>query len=64
MTLPPDRIGDKGQRFEISYVDEDGRRIIFGWAATQDGADSFLHSIALNPSMRDGEVRDRQEETP
>ncbi len=43
--------GDRGQRYEISYVATDGVRRTFGWSDTLEGAGVLCRSIVLNPSM-------------
>jgi hypothetical protein len=65
MTLTPDRIGDKGQRYEITYVDVDtGQRRVFGWASTIEGARQYETSISLHPSMASPLIRDRAMSEP
>lgn len=36
MSLPPEKIGDKGQRYAISYILPDGNEFRIGWATTSD----------------------------
>ena len=51
MTLPADRIGDKGQPYQVEaegYPD-DGWNVI-GWAETRDVAADMASSISLAPS--------------
>lgn len=54
-------VGDKGQRYEVTYakVDGDGKRHVFGWAEAYAGAARLASSINLNPSMMLPEIRDR-----
>lgn len=57
---PHTNIGDRGQRFEVTYFDPyDKRRKVFGWSETEKGARDLAESIELNPSWGDPEVRDR-----
>lgn len=53
-------VGDRGQRYEITYLDSAGARKVFGWTETAHGALGFVSSINLNPSMSDPEIRDRR----
>lgn len=64
MTLPPERIGDKGQRYEIWYTDSAGVEKRFGWTDTQGGIKIMLRGISLHPSMHAGRVIDRRPGTP
>ncbi len=57
MTLPPDKIGDHGQRYEIRCVDGDGKEIAFGWA---NDPEAFRKSIELHPSYHSRRVVDRE----
>lgn len=60
VTLPPEKIGDKGQRFEVTYWDTDKQmRLTFGWAETMDGAEQFADAIRLHPTMGLPIIRDR-----
>lgn len=54
-----DNVGDKGQRYEVTYCDEIGQRFVFGWAETLEGTEVMEKSINLNPSMLRPIVRDR-----
>lgn len=53
MTLSPHRIGDKGQRFEVRYADnEDGENgKPFGWSPTKEGAEQMAAAWRLRPSI-------------
>lgn len=52
-------VGDRGQRYEVTYLDSDGARKVFGWAETREGANRLVVSIHANPLMHDPELRDR-----
>ena len=42
MTLPPERIGDKGQRFEIRGTERETKKdIAIGWCADREQADKL-----------------------
>lgn len=52
MTLPPEKIGDKGQRFQIKYsrsadVMDDERTL--GYAGTRDGAEQMAEAWRKHP---------------
>lgn len=55
------RIGDRGQRYEVSYLEADGiERKSFGWANTRRGVEGMVRSIELHPTMEEPEVYDRR----
>ena len=60
----PHEIGDRGQRYEVTFVDPGGKREIFGWSETLDGAEKMVSSIEKNPAWEDGEIRDRDKDSP
>jgi hypothetical protein len=61
MTLPPEQIGDKGQRYEVTYFDTDaGKRRTFGWTSTLAGARSLAQAIDLHPTMDEPMIMDRR----
>lgn len=64
----PHAVGDRGQRYEVTYrdpeSDDPNKRRVMGWTSTQEGATSFLEAIALHPTWCDGQVKDREAETP
>lgn len=58
----PHRVGDEGQRYEISVFDEDeGKRIVIGWA--DKVSDKTLRSLETRPSWTNAQSRDRQKES-
>ena len=60
---PHTNVGDKGQQFEITYLDpDDNTRKVFGWATTSLLASKMCDSVHLHPSMRQPLVRDRYKE--
>lgn len=56
MTLPPDKIGDHGQRFEIRAQDEDGAEFVLGWG---EHPDAWADAVAAHPSWHSRRVIDR-----
>ncbi len=56
MTLPPEQIGDKGQRYEIRCQEEDGEVFVIGWS---EDPDAFTEAVSLHPSWHFREVIDR-----
>lgn len=58
MTLPPGKLGDKGQRYAVSVHMPDGEVIAIGWG---DSPDAFRDAIAAHPGWRRGKrvVTDR-----
>lgn len=52
MTLRPDQIGDRGQRYEVRYRDEDtpkGRHQTVGWSNDLPGAEQMANAWRLRP---------------
>lgn len=56
MTLPPEKIGDKGRRYEIWCDTEDGPMCV-GWSDTPG---AFKEAIAAHPSHHNWREIDRQ----
>lgn len=61
MTLPPEQIGDHGQRYEVVYHDHLDAPHAFGWSDTVTGAFAMVRSINLNPNMRLPMIVDREQ---
>jgi hypothetical protein len=61
MTLPPERIGDKGQRYEVRATGypKAGENVI-GWSATKEGAKQMADAIRHAPSCTSTTVYDRE----
>ena len=57
MTLRPDQLGDKGQRYEIRCRNEAGEEIVVGWS---NDPDAFCKAIELHPSRNQRRVIDRK----
>ncbi len=56
----PHAVGDRGQRYQVTYLDSSGARKVFGWSDTMDGAEAFCQVINLHPSMSSPHALDRQ----
>lgn len=59
----PHAIGDRGQRYEISFTDEmakKGHRRILGWTDIKGMADRMAASVEKHTGWSDGRVLDRQ----
>ena len=52
MTLPPEKIGDKGQRYEVRYRDV-GEMVVapktLGWSSTREGARKMVKAWKKRP---------------
>ena len=62
MTLPPNKIGDRGQRYEVRYVlhaDLDTIRVL-GWTDSQDEAFKMADTFMLAPYVERAWTHDRQ----
>lgn len=57
MTLPPEKIGDHGQRYEIWCDDDEGNPLCVGWSDTPD---AFKRAVKLHPSWTNHRAVDRQ----
>ena len=58
MTLPPEKLGDKGQRYEIwCDDDDDGNPMCVGWSDTPDG---FRKAVDAHPSWTNHRAVDRR----
>lgn len=54
------KVGDRGQRFEIRYIDAvTGTEKTMGWAATREGANGMAEAMASAPYVRETMVIDR-----
>ncbi len=61
MTLPPERIGDKGQRYEVRACDYPNPGwCVVGWTNDADRANRMADAIKLAPSCTDTRVVDRE----
>lgn len=64
VTLPPGRLADRGQRYEIVCRDRNDNRVVLGWS---DDHRAFREMVELHPSLQDREAIDRgtrKEPTP
>jgi hypothetical protein len=59
MTLPPEKIGDKGQRFEILYIERMAVRRL-GWAGKFEGAVQMRDAWRSRPSNPFTWINDRE----
>ena len=62
MTLPPKRIGDKGQRFEVHCYGypKPGWNVV-GWAETDERAETMADAFRQAPSCGDTNIIDREQ---
>lgn len=62
MTLPPHRVGDKGQRYEVHSFGypKEHRWARIGWATTLDGAFRMAEAIAEAPGYLGFKILDRR----
>ena len=66
MTFPPEKIGDKGQRF-IVQTSGWPRSDVMGWqnacyAETKEGATQLMRAFAQCPGVKDVHIKDRKPE--
>ncbi len=62
MTLAPERIGDKGQRYEIRCFGypEEGEKNVIGWAKSLDAAQKMARPLMHAPGASRAWVVDRE----
>ncbi len=52
-------VGDKGQRFEIRFINEKNIEQVFGWCETKEQAERMMNSIELHPGWYPPKLIDR-----
>ncbi len=60
MTLPPEKIGDKGQRWEVKRINMFGEHELVGWTDTFPSESPLIEGAMMNPSNIGVIVIDRQ----
>lgn len=55
----PHNVGDKGQRYEVTFFDGEKRRV-FGWSDTPEGCQPMMRSIEAHPVWKFPHMRDRE----
>lgn len=56
----PHAVGDKGQKYEVTYYDPISNcRKTFGWSDTEGGAQAMADSIEVHPSWQYPQIMDR-----
>lgn len=53
-------VGDRGQRFEVSYVD-DHKRKVYGWTNEISAAKGMVKNIIAHPYWKHPRINDRRE---
>ncbi len=56
------RVGDEGQRYEVTASNPDGSLITIGWSETMEGIANLVKGVHLHPSMHSPKVKDRKEQ--
>ena len=65
MTLPPEKIGDKGQRYEVRATGWPKKeKSIVGWSNDLEGAERMAGGARKAPGCTSTEIYDRQEQKP
>lgn len=54
------RVGDEGQRYEVSCTDSQNEKMVIGWSETKEGADSFVEAVNLHPVLHSPMIIDRK----
>lgn len=57
----PHPVGDRGQRYEITFLDADGVRKTLGWTGDADGAEQMANVIRSHPTWDSPAIIDRQQ---
>jgi len=58
----PHEVGDRGQRFEVSYIDTDHFEKTYGWTDELVVAKEMAACIAAHPSWKHARINDRRTE--
>lgn len=53
------RVGDKGQRYEVRFISNNGKDVIAGWTDDKNGK-PFVESINKHPVWHSPKVIDRK----
>jgi hypothetical protein len=56
---PHDNIGDRGQRYEVRCLDEDGAEKVIGWTDDPTGG-GLVRGVDAHPAWRSPRVIDRR----
>ncbi len=57
----PHPVGDRGQRYEISYFDSDlDKRVVYGWVNDAVNARKMANAALRNPSWEFVQITDRE----
>jgi hypothetical protein len=56
----PHRVGDRGQRYEVTFLNDMNVVQVFGWTSTLGGAAAMCISIELHPTWGGPRIYDRQ----
>lgn len=60
---PHTNVGDRGQRYEVSYADWDGARFVIGWSDVRTGVGAMVEMIAQHQTKRAPQILDRTTKT-
>jgi len=53
-------VGDRGQRYEVRFLDENDKERVLGWTQTERGVETFKRAIAAHPNWHSPKVIDRK----
>lgn len=57
----PHQVGDRGQRFEVSFFDpKANKRCILGWTTTIEDARMMVSAVEGHPTWDDAQITDRE----
>lgn len=59
MTLPPEKIGDRGQRYFVRARNAQGAILNVGYSANLEGAQQMAKAMTLHPTYNQPEIIDR-----
>lgn len=54
------KVGDEGQRYEVSASNPDGSKVVIGWSDMTEGVERLMEGVKLHPGMHTPVVKDRQ----
>lgn len=58
--VPPEHVGDKGQRYEVRMIDAKGADVPFGWTEYRPDAERMCRMVEKHPSWSSPRIIDRK----
>lgn len=55
----PHAVGDRGQRYKVTFIDGNNQRATLGWSESATGALGFIEGVKAHPVWSKPQVYDR-----